>query len=245
MPTASTKATKICTRTNVERVIQPASPAPMIAARARAGNRRTIQVHMLRPSIRMKSVMKSAMRAPASTWPAVDPTDRAPVSTAPPSAWNAFTRPSTYPVMSFSLRFSGGAARNCTKSSYRTCVVSTRSGSPRRTVITIAVMSPAITMRSPTSHTATASAFGHPLRCSQLQRGTSRAESRMATNTGTATSRSRTTMNPTRAITAATTRILHDHAAAILIPGATEPVTSASVMAGTVFSLERIAMATV
>ena len=95
MPTASTNATKICTRTNVESVIQPASPAPMIAARARDGNRRTIQVHMLRPSIRMKSVMKRAMSAPASTWPAVDPTERAPVSSEPPSDWKLFTRPST------------------------------------------------------------------------------------------------------------------------------------------------------
>ena len=46
-------------------------------------------------------------------------------------------------------------------------------------------------------------------------------------------------------MTAATTRMRHDQAAAILIPGATDSVTSASVRAGGVFSRERIAMATV
>ncbi len=102
-----------------------------------------------------------------------------------------------------------------------------------------------MTTSSPISQTATASAFGQPLRWSQLQSGTSRAESRMATKTGTATSRSRKTMKPISAMTAATTRMRHPQAAAILIPGATDSVTSASVSAGAVFSRERIAMATV
>jgi hypothetical protein len=111
--------------------------------------------------------------------------------------------------------------------------------------MTTTVMSPAITMSRPTSHSATASPFGQPLRCSQLQNGTSRAESRIATKNGTVTSRSSTMISPIRATRAATTRIRQDQAAATLIPGATDCATSASVTAGVGFSGERVAMATV
>ena len=73
MPTASTNATKICTRMKLVRVIHPATPAPSTAARAFFGNSRTVQRQTFLPSMSRKIVVNRMMNSASNACVAPDP----------------------------------------------------------------------------------------------------------------------------------------------------------------------------
>lgn len=73
MPTASTNATKICTRMKLVSVVHPATPAPSIALRAFFGKSRTVQRQTFLPSMSRKITVKMTMNNPVRMCVSDDP----------------------------------------------------------------------------------------------------------------------------------------------------------------------------
>ena len=94
-------------------VTHPARPAPSTARRALRGKSRTIQFQMFLPSMRMNRVVNRVRSRPARKWPAVEPTESAPVIQAWLSSWMDRTSWSPYWVIWSSVRCSGDSSRNC------------------------------------------------------------------------------------------------------------------------------------